>query len=76
VSPAAKQTTHRVGVGEIALALANRHSEPVCTVKLGRTSSGDVTIQVDVDDADVRAAEKLATQVYDRLARKYPRAKS
>lgn len=62
-------------MSDIALALANRHSDPVCTVKLGRTSAGDTTIQVDVDDGDVGAAEKLAVAVFDRLCKKYPRAK-
>lgn len=62
-------------MSEIALALATRHSDPICTVKLGRTTAGDVTIQVDVDDPDVRAAEKDATIVFNRLTRKYPRPK-
>lgn len=61
-------------MSDVALALAQKpHSEPRQSVKLNRTASGDVSIAVDVEDADVRAAEKLATQVFDRLVRKYPR---
>lgn len=64
-------------MSEVALALAQRpRSEPACNVKIGRTSGGDITLQVDVEDVDVRAAAKLAQSVFDGLARKYPRAKA
>lgn len=60
-------------MSDIALALANRHSDPVSTVTLTMNAAGNVQIQVDVDDTDVKAAEKVAVQVFDRLCRKYPR---
>jgi hypothetical protein len=66
---------HRPSVSEIALALAQRpKSDPVQTVKLARISSGEVTIGVDVNDASVTTAAKVASDTFDVLCAKYPRS--
>jgi hypothetical protein len=68
---------HRVGVGEIALALAQKaKSDPVCTVSLTLNAAGHTQITVDVDDTDIAAAGKKAEREFNRLCRLYPRPKA
>lgn len=60
---------------EVALALASkRPSEPTSKVVLTLNAKGDVQIEVDVTDADPKVATGQASELFDVLRAKYPRA--
>lgn len=59
-------------MSDVALALANRRSEPISTVTLTRNAKGDVQIAVDVNAESVTVAGKLAEREFKRLARVFP----
>jgi hypothetical protein len=63
---------HRPSVSEIALALANRRTEPVQTVGLTRNAKGDIQIAVEVNGADVSECGRLAEREFKRLDRLFP----
>lgn len=59
-------------MSDVALALANRRTDPISTVSLTRNAKGDVQITVDVDAVSVLEAGKLAEKEYRRLCRAFP----
>lgn len=59
-------------MSDVALALANRRTDPVSTVSLTRNAKGDTQITVDVDAVSVVEAGKLAEKEYRRLCRAFP----
>lgn len=63
-------------MSDVALALANRRSEPVQTVSITRNAKGDVQLYVEVNGPDAEAARKEAVQVFERLKRAYPKAQA
>jgi len=60
-------------VSDIALALAQRRSDPVSKVELSLNAKGDVQISVDVSDTDPRKAADVAAVIFSDLRAKYPR---
>lgn len=70
----AKQPRHRhPAVSDIALALAQRRSDPTSKVSLSLNAKGDVQIEVDVTDADPKKAADQAEVIFAALRAKYPR---
>ena len=67
---------HRVSVGEIALALAQRRTEPNSSVTLTRNAKGDVQVGVEVVGPDVDACAAEAVRQYDWLVKLYPLSKA
>jgi len=67
-----KPRTAHPSVSDIALALANRRSDPVQTVALTRNAKGDVQITVDVTGGDVKQCGRLAEAEFKRLSRVFP----
>lgn len=59
---------------EVAMQLAaKKPSEPTSKVSLTWNAKGDVQIEVDVSDADTKAAADRASKTFDVLRAKYPR---
>lgn len=57
----------------LALALAQRRSEPITKVSLSLNAKGDVQIEVDVNDPDQKRAADQAQVIFERLRKQYPR---
>lgn len=67
------QRVRHPAVSDIALALATRRSDPVSKVSLSLNAKGDVQIEVDVNDADPKAAADKARDLFNALRAEYPR---
>ena len=72
--PQANPQRRHPAVSDIALALAQRRSDPVSKVELSLNAKGDVQIAVDVADTDPAKAAQEAAGLFDVLRAKYPRA--
>ena len=60
-------------LSDVALALAQRRSEPITKVALTLNAKGDVQIEVDVNDTDPKVAQDTADAIFAALRTKYPR---
>ena len=60
-------------LSDVALALAQRRSDPITKVSLSLNAKGDVQIEVDVNDTDPQRAADTAEAIFADLRRKYPR---
>src|SRR5437868_9072135 len=69
--PPRKPSTHPT-MSDLALALANRRTDPVQTVSLTRNAKGDVQIAVEVNGPDLKACGKQAETEFNRLAKVFP----
>jgi hypothetical protein len=66
-----KPRTHPT-MSDLALALANRRTDPVQTVSITRNAKGDVQIAVEVNGPDLKACGKQAEAEFNRLSRVFP----
>ena len=71
--PQANPQRRHPAVSDIALALAQRRSDPVSKVEISLNAKGDVQIAVDVSDTDPAKAAEAAANLFDVLRAKYPR---
>lgn len=71
--PPAKNRVRHPAVSDIALALAQRRSDPTSKVSLSLNAKGDVQIEVDVSDTDPKRAADQAEVIFTALRAKYPR---
>ena len=71
--PAETQKRRHPAVSDIALALAQRRSDPTSKVSLSLNAKGDVQIEVDVNDTDPKRAADQAEVLFSRLRKAYPR---
>ena len=60
-------------LSDVALALAQRRSDPITKVSLSLDAKGDVQIEVDVNDTDPKVAQDTADAIFAALRAKYPR---
>ena len=60
-------------ISDVALALAQRRSDPVSKVSLTLNAKGDVQIEVDVSDTDPKRAADVAETLFAGLREAYPR---
>ena len=62
-------------ISDVALALAQRRSDPLSKVSLSLNARGDVQIEVDVSDPDPKRAAAQAEAIFAGLRKNYPRDK-
>lgn len=60
-------------LSDVALAMAQRRSDPVSKVSLSLNAKGDVQIEVDVNDVDPKIAAEKARDLFNVLRAEYPR---
>lgn len=60
-------------LSDVALALAQRRSDPITKVTLSLNAKGDVQIEVDVNDTDPQRAKDQAQAIFGALRDEYPR---
>ena len=60
-------------LSDVALALAQRRSDPITKVSLSLNAKGDVQIEVDVNDTDPKVAADTCDAIFTALREKYPR---
>ena len=71
--PAKPQRRQHPTLSDVALALAQRRSDPTSKVSLSLNAKGDVQIEVDVTDTDPKRAADQAEAIFAALRAKYPR---
>ena len=67
------QRRQHPSISDVALALAQRRSDPLSKVSLSLNAKGDVQIEVDVTDPDPKRAADQAEAIFARLRKAYPR---